>query len=305
MSETLPKTKFKGTLTIGEAKIPCAVLDNGTRILTESGIARAILGSRSGASIRLKKEQTEAGAPLPVFLTPRGLKPFIDSGFLDGAPRQIHYQDGNRIVSGYDAVLLPKICDVWLRARDAGALQSQQLDKAFKAELLMRGLAQTGIIALVDEATGYQEQRTKDELQRFLSMYLSEERLAWAKTFPDEYYRQLFRLWGWSYNPISVKRPKLVGKLTNKLVYEKLPEGVLDKLREINPVKNPTTHRRGDAHFQYLSTELGQPDLRDHILQLIAVMRASSSKDVFLRNFARAFPSKDGEQLMMEIDEDE
>jgi hypothetical protein len=135
-------------------------------------------------------------------------------------------------------------------------------------------------------------------------MYLSEEKLAWAKMFPDEYYKHLFRLWGWSYSPMSVKRPKLVGKLTNMLVYEKLPKPVLQKLREMNPVKNPITYRRGTAHFQYLSTELGQPDLRDHILQLIAIMRVSPNKDVFLRNFARAFPSPDGEQQKFDIDDD-
>lgn len=305
MEKQLPKAKYRGTLTIGEAKIPCAVLDNQKRVVTETGIANAILGTRSGASIKLKKEHLEAGAPMPVFLAPKSLKPFIDADLEGGALQPIEYKDGNRIAIGYDASLLPAICNVWLKAREANALQKQQLDKALKAEILMRGLAHTGIIALVDEATGYQEERDKDELQKFLSMYLSAEKLAWAKTFPDEYYKQLFRLWGWSYSPLSVKRPKLVGKLTNQLVYEKLPKGVLQKLREVNPVKNQKTYRRGAAHFQYLSTELGQPDLRDHLLQLIAIMRVSPNKDVFLRNFARAFPSPDGEQQVMDLGDDE
>jgi hypothetical protein len=40
-----------------------------------------------------------------------------------------------------------------------------------------------GITALVDEATGYQYDRERDELQKILSKYISNELLAWQKTF--------------------------------------------------------------------------------------------------------------------------
>jgi len=118
-----------------------------------------------------------------------------------------------------DYRILYEVCQVYLEAKDAGALLPNQLAIAVKCEVLVRGLAHTGIIALVDEATGYQKDRDRDELQRFLALYLSEERLRWAKMFPDEYYRQLFRLQGWQDSPLSVKRPKLVGVITNRLVY--------------------------------------------------------------------------------------
>jgi hypothetical protein len=300
VEEKLPKaTPFRGRLKFGETEIPCAVLDDGKRILTENGITLALLGSRSGGSKRIKKAQEEAGAQVPLFLAPNNIKPFISQELLDGPLKVIEYKDGSRIRRGYDAAVLPMVCDVWLKAREADALQEQQLEKAQKAEILMRGLAQVGVIALVDEATGYQEQRDKDDLQRFLALYLSEERLKWAKMFPDEYYKQLFRLQGWSYSPLSVKRPKLVGILTNKLVYEKLPAPVLDELRRLNPVKNKKTWRREATFFQHLSADIGQEDLRAHLLQLIAVMRASANWGSFKRNFARAFPEPGPKQLNM------
>jgi len=74
---------------------------------------------------------------------------------VDGA-HVIKYLDGKRIVNGYDATILPLVCDAWLSARDAGVLKPSQLDKAQNAEILMRSLAKVGIIALVDEVTGYQ-----------------------------------------------------------------------------------------------------------------------------------------------------
>ena len=197
------------------------------------------------------------------------------------------------------------LCEVYLSARDANSLTKSQLPLAIVSEMLVRSLSRIGIIALVDEATGYQEERERDAIQKLLAIYLSEERLKWAKMFPDEFYKQLFRLRGWTYRPLSVRRPQIVGKLTNQLVYEKLPPHVLDELKRLNPVKNKKTGRRGAAHFQHLSADIGQQDLRDHLLQLIAIMRISSNWSSFQRNFARAFPPPEGEQLSLDIGEDE
>ena len=94
-----------------------------------------------------------------------------------------------------------------------------------------------GITALVDEATGYQYEREKDELQKILKAYISEELLQWQKTFPEKYYQEIFRLNGWDFTLSSIKkRPGVVGIWTNKLIYEQLPKGVLKELKEKTPV---------------------------------------------------------------------
>lgn len=288
--EGLPLSTHRGELNLDGVTIPCAVLNNGIRVLSEVGITNALLGSRSGASKRLKKAHEEAGAPMPIFLAPNILKPFIDDDLRDGPLVPILYVEGKRIIQGYDANLLPLVCDVWLKARQAGALQKQQLNKAQSAEILMRSLAKVAIVALVDEATGYQAERSRTALQDLLALYLTEEKLKWAKTFPDEFYKQIFRLQGWEYNPLDSKRPKIVGKLTNEVIYQKLPPGVLDELRKRNPVKNKKTWRRGAQHFQYLSQDIGQQDLRDHFLQIIPLMRASDTWKGFIKLLDRAIP---------------
>ena len=294
-----PKATHRGTVEIGAASIPCAVLEDGRRILSEFGITQA-LGSRSGASKRIKKRQSETGAVTPVFLAPRNLHAFISDEMLNGPLKPIIYKDGRRSLIGYEATALTKICNIWLEARDAGALQPQQYDKAYKAEILIRALADVAITALVDEATGFQDEREKDELHQLLSVYLSEERLAWAKRFPDEYYRQLYRLRGWKWPAGNAKTP-LVGKLTNMLVYERLPEGVLEELRARNPTQ-PGTGRRKWKHHQFLSEDIGQADLRDHLLQLVAIMRISKDWKSFKSNFDKAFPMP-GTQLEMTLDD--
>jgi len=86
--------------------------------------------------------------------------------------------------------------------------------------LMIRALAHVGIIALVDEATGYQEVRNKEALQALLDAFLQKEFAAWAKRFPDEFYKEIFRLRSCEWNRLSVRRPMWVGKLTNDVVYE-------------------------------------------------------------------------------------
>jgi len=292
IDDGIPKAECDGVLRLGELEIPCAVLPDGTRLLSERGVTKALGGKRGGAHWRRKKAGGDDGANLPVYLSAKNIIPYISDELALALSNPVSYKSakGGATSHGLEATLLPQVCDVWLKARDAKKILPSQGNMAVAADMLIRSFAKVGIIALVDEATGYQDKREKDALQELLSIYLTEEKLKWAKTFPDEFYKHLFRLRGWQYNPLDRRKPKIVGQLTNQIVYKKLPPGVLEKLRELNPVKNKKTWRRGAAHFQYLSAEIGQPDLRDHFLQLMPLMRASDNWPKFLKLLNRAIP---------------
>jgi hypothetical protein len=263
-------------------------LENKQRVLTQSGVMKALGRARQAKG----RQYYDGDVNLPAFLTAKNLKPFI-SGDLYVTSSQIEFRrKGGGKAYGYPAELLPKVCAVFDDADAAGALTAGQKHIGRKARMLLRGFAQVGIVALVDEATGYQEDREKDELHRLLALYLSEERLQWAKRFPDEFYKQLYRLKSWPW-PNGGKRTPLVGKITNELVYEKLPSGVNEELRTRNPTLESTGRRRW-KHHQFLSEDIGQPDLRDHLLQVIAIMRASRAWTDFIRSFSRAFPASQG-----------
>ena len=296
----LLRITHKGKLDIGQDGIPCAVLEDGTRVLSETGVTNAILHSRSGAS-KKKKSIQKGGAPLPVFLAPETLKPFISDDLRVGA-HSITYLDGKRIVHGYNAVVLPSVCDVWLKAREAGALLPSQLDKAQNAEVLMRALAKVGIIALIDEATGYQEDRERNELARLLKFFVAEELVPWAKTFPDEFYLEMFKLMGWTYkgNPKSA----YVGKLTNFLIYDRLPSAVVEELKKKNP--KDANGRRKYKLFQWLTANNGQPMLKTQVSTSITMMRAFNTWDEFEPIYRRAYsivePLESEQQVMAEVE---
>ena len=288
-------------LTIGDAELECYVLETGARVISQRGMYRAMGFSRGGA--RGEDEAQIVGAETPRFAAQNWIKPYIDSKLSSALSEPILFRlpSGGRAY-GYPATVIADFCDAVLEARLAGATSPRQVGIVQRCEMLVRGFARIGIIALVDEATGYQQERDRDELHRILAAYLSEERLAWAKRFPDEFYKQIYRLKGWKWPAVGRAKPPVLGHITNDIVYDRLPTGVLSALRDRNPV-DEDTKRRKFRHHQFLSQDFGQPDLRDHLLQVIAIARVSRSWDQFRRNMDSAFP-KPGSQAPLDLGED-
>jgi hypothetical protein len=265
---------FKGKLEIAGSVLPCAVVMGPggiKRVLSEHGIANAILGGRSGASKRLKKASAEDGPPLPLFAAPRQLKPFITNDLLDGPLKPIDYLDGSRMVRGYDASILVAVCNLWLKAREAGALQEQQLEKAQKAEILIRALAETATVALIDEATGYQNVRPQGALQQYLELVIRRELAAWAKKFPDEFYENIYKLKGWTWPGMSKNRYSVVANYTTNLIYDRLGPGITEELISKTP-KNDKGYRPNKLH-QWLSDDIGDPMLATHMHSVLMFQR--------------------------------
>ena len=198
--------------------------------------------------------------------------------------------------------MLPMICEAILDAQKAGALKANQKHLADMADLLIRGFARVGVIALVDEATGYQEDRARDELNKILEAYISKELLPWTKRFPDEYFKQVCRLHGWEYREGSFKSPRYLGKVINRTVYEPMPPGVLNELKRLNP-PNESGYRRY-RHHQFLTPDTGHPHLDKQIVAVTTLLRISEDKEQFWRNFEKAFPKK-GDQMYLEYPEPE
>lgn len=300
MTDKTPKATHQGEIVIGDITIPCAVLEDGTRVLRERSVAKAL--KRKGGGAYWQKKREVGGQPLlPEYISVKNLHPFINNDirkkFLD--PIRYKTQSGTE-ATGLPATLLPEVCDVWLKTRENKALTDGQEVTAKIAEILMRGFAKIGIIALVDEATGYQEIRDRLALQKILEKYISHELLAWTNMFPNDFYKEMFRLKGWQYRNMSVKRPQVVGHYTNDLIYERLESGVLEELKKKNP-RTPSGHRK-NKHFQWLTNDLGQPKLRDHMNGVIALMRASTTWGGFLRLMNRAYPKK-GATLEMNLED--
>ncbi len=242
---------------------------------------------------------------LPAFLTAKNLKPFIPNELYVTSSQIEFRRKGGGKAYGYPAELLPKICGVFIDADEAKKLTQLQRHIAAKARILLRGLAEVGIVALVDEATGYQEDRPKDELQKILAAYISPTLLPWTERFPIEFFKEMFRVYGWPWpfkedqykGPLG---PRYAGKIIKQIIFENLPPGVLAELERLNP-PNEKWQRRSRM-TQLLTSEIGHP----HIEKLVAVntvlFRISDDRRAFWRAYRRAFP-KPGDQMELEIDD--
>lgn len=283
VTDNILRSEHFNDLSIGGSVFKAAVLEDGRRVLTRATFVRAIGRKGKAKGGRAYDDEFK----LPVFLTAKNLNPFIPDDLQENSSPIIFKHKSNQFI-GYRAELLPQVCGVFIDADEAGVLTSTQKHIAEKCRILIRGLATVGIIALVDEATGYQEIRDKQALQQILELYIAKELRPWLKTFPDEFYENLFRLRGWQFRPLSVKRPALVGKLTNDLIYKRLAPGLLDELKQITPRddKGRTKHR----YFQRLTDNIGHPKLREHLASVTTLMKASTTWDKFYRLIERALP---------------
>jgi hypothetical protein len=266
-------------LKIAGAELDAYVLEDGTRVLSQAALLRA-LGRNPRAATR--------SATVPPMLQAASLEPFVTPELLKAAT-PVHFRTpvGTRS-NGYKAELLPQICEVYLKARDAHALTPNQKGIAIQADILMRGFATVGIIALVDEATGYQDLRSKQALARILEQFVDKELQVWIKTFPDDYYREMFRLRDLHFPDGSVKRPQYFGLLTNDIVYKRLAPGVLDELKRITP--KDEAGRPSHRYFQRLTSNHGYPKLREHLGSVVTIMKLSDGWADFMEKLDRLHP---------------
>jgi hypothetical protein len=291
---------YTGNLNIGDVSLPCAVLDTGQRVLTQEGFLQAI-----GRSKNPKGNPASHPDETPAFLTAQNLQPYISKHITTPTSPILFkpIRDGGSPAYGYPAELLPAFCRVILDARDAKALSHTQQHIAERCDILIRGLATVGIVALVDEATGYQNVRRRNALMKILEAYIAKELLRWTKHFPDEFYEHMFRLWGWGFNEESLsRRPGFAGVLTRKLIYEKLPPGVLDELQRMNPTDGHG--RRKFRHHQLLTADIGHPHLQKLVTEVTLLMRISDSRTGFLAQYARAYPTV-GTQMYLDLDNED
>lgn len=282
--EKLPKATHGGNLNIKGFNIECYNLDTGERVLSRIGFLKAL--GRTGKAKGGRKYDEEFQTP--VFLTASNIKPLLNEELIENS-KPIIFNDlkGNQII-GYKAALLPQVANVFSKAYLRNNLKSSQIHIGEQSEILVDALLNTSIIALVDEATGYQYEREKDELQKILAAYISKELLPWQKRFPDEFYKEIFRLNGWDFTVKGInQRPGVIGKWTNSLIYRQLPKGVLAELRNKTP-KNETGKLTKKLH-QSLTSDIGHPHLEKQLTSVVTLMNISKDWKEFMKYFNKKF----------------
>lgn len=288
----LPSAIAEGVLVIGDMNIPCAVLDDehNTRVLTQNGFLRAMgrhpfAAGGTGASI-------DGTAP---FLRAKNLKPFVSED-LERSTVAIQFLPRNRtsgaagVAYGYRAQLLPQVCWVYQDALIEGKLAQSQEHIGKACRNFLKALTNYAIDDLVDRATGFEDIRKRAAIDKIIEKYVRPDAQTYAKMFDLEFYRHIFRLNNWPFDPEKTARPGVVGTWTND-IYDRLAPGVKSALHA--KVRRNEKGKPTQKLTQYLTPEEGKPKLEKLLEGIILLMRMSSEWSEFKLLLDKWYPRFD------------
>jgi hypothetical protein len=246
-----PFAKFYGQLEIGGYKVDVYVLDTGERVLSMRGAVKAMTGQDAGNLVE--------------YLSIQGLKNFINKDLVLVETKDFFIPGTQFRGRGITAEQFEAILTAYVKALNAGTLTTdRQRAIAITCAILSTAFLRVGIIAQIDEATGYQYVRAEDALQIKLRAFIADELREWEKTFPDELWEQFGRLTNWRGS--LHRRPKWWGHLVMELIYEALDPDIARYLRENKPKPYHGSH-----YHRWLTADIGLKALIPHIYEVIGI----------------------------------
>lgn len=273
---------------IGDLRISCAVLDDesNTRVLTQEGFLTAI-----GRAGKAKGGEGATVDGLPAFLRANNLKPFISDDLIEStAPIEFVPLVGPGYQGrafGYKATLLPGVCWVYQDALIAQKLLPSQKHIGEACRLFLKALTNHAIEDLVDMATGFEDMRKRRAIDKIIEKYVEKEAQPWVKMFRLDFYKHVYRLNDWPFDPENTARPGVVGHWTND-IYERLAPGVKEALHE--RVRRNSRGRPTQKLTQYLTPEDGKPQLERLLEGVLLLMRMSTKWDEFKVKLDEFYP---------------
>lgn len=264
---------------IADIQVPCYVLEDGRRVITMTGMVDTLNIARGGS---MKRGMSR----LELFISGKLIKPFISNSLDERVRNPIRFRINRTVAYGYDSDTLIDIAESVISADNAGVLMLQQRPIVFQCRVITAALTRVGLIALIDEATGYQTKRESDELQQILTAYLLPEHRPWLQTIPEEFTKEIYRVYGWK-RSANNRGPRYAGKLIRQLIYAQMPKPVLPALDAINPSNQK--YQRKHRHHQFLTKEQGLDHFRTLIITVMTLLRVSKNKSEFKRHWVAYF----------------
>jgi P63C domain len=281
----LPRATHQGRMALGDLELDCYVLSDGRRVFHKRGMAKALGLKSAGGNAFMKT------------ISRKGVGSNISSKLREKIENPIKFKPlSQEQAHGYEAAVLAEIARAIVDARDSGSLTTAQESFAAQAEILLNAFAKVGVVALVDEATGYQEIRDPGALRLLVQQYIEQEKREWEKQFPDSYYDELNRLYGskrmtqTSRGAVIQNRPQHFAKFTRTYVYHPLENGaVLEELDRINPILESTGTRAARFH-QHLTQGYGIEKLKRQVQEVQTLVAVSDTVSQFKKLFQKRFP---------------
>jgi hypothetical protein len=261
--------------------VDCYVLDDEqkTAVISQRGMGEA-LGLGKG------------GSRLPRFLAYPQITPHVGPELKEKLQNPLVFQ-GQPVgqsgetpfsrIYGYDVTILIDICKAVLSAEQGGSLTASQKRVALQCHVVLNASAKAGIKGLVYALSGYDASR--EEVVRAFKMYVREEAREYEKEFPDQLYREWYRLY--QLPRPERNKPWKFKHLTINQVYRPLARSN-GKILELTRANRESSGKHYRKLFQFLS-EIGVKALRQHLGQLLGIAQVSESQAEYEKHLVKVF----------------
>jgi hypothetical protein len=251
--------------------VDCYVLDDPQRtaVISQSGMGRALgLSSRGNA--------------FPRFLTSNSMASAVGAELRQKIENPIKFQWGTggagqppAIINGFNVALIIDLCNVILEVDAGGHLAPNQKGVAKQARIILNASGKSGITRLVYDLVGYSP--SAEETIAAFKMYVQEEARTYEREFPNELYREWYRLYG---IPVPGKgKPWLFKHLTVRHIYFPLAKSNGKILTLVRALKASDGDVRKKL-FQFLS-EIGARALGRHIGRVQEMAESSDNATAY------------------------
>ena len=194
-------------------------------------------------------------------------------------PLQIH--------EGVDPRLFVEVCKVITQAAQEGYLNVNQLKYSKAATHILSYFSDKDIDAMICEVTGYNfyKRNAKEHLQQFLTVHLNDESLQWIKTFPDSFFEMLLAMHQSEWTSLR-EAPQVFGTILFDVVFERISEELLTKLRTQKPKRDYRTLKKDRQDNQH-------PDLKRHLAVISALIEsAKGNRNMFVLLLNKTHPKQ-------------
>lgn len=254
--------KDNDPIEIGPVEIPCYVLEGEIRVITKRGMAEAL-----GLEPR--------GNSLVVMAGRKSIKPFFPKDF-SLAAKEFHFKTESGVMAhGYEATTLATIIEAVISAWHAGKLHHTQTHIFMQCAVLSAGFVRAGIIALIDEHTGYEKiKTTKSVRDAVIEACVNPELVSWMKQVPDDWWSEMLRVCGKTDSPPDYC-PIWLGKLFKRVVWDYMPLGVYDEVSGLVGFKElPDGQKCRPAKLhQHLTKDCGLPQYQSLVMSSLGQLR--------------------------------
>ena len=167
MSTPILTTSHYGVVRFGDLAVEAVVLEDGTRGYVQRQLATAIGLHESRRGSQLKTLLSDVAPGAAEVLQENACSIRLPSG---------------QTTAFFPAGVISEVASGVIDAALEGRLHRKRQHLVPNCQRILKALAKTGEVALIDEATGYQYHRAPDALQALISRLLRERVASWRCT---------------------------------------------------------------------------------------------------------------------------